>query len=337
MSLFGSNSLLEKGLLMRRAVFGTLTLDDEDECWTKSINVPSFAPFRTSPRAKGKPRSKFQLCIDASGDAEEPSREQVNAFQWFVDHQDAVCATVIDAIYRYYVHSRKENPDWFEMNDCPDIEQSDELRPLLELVGLRLRSDSYRKTALLGFSFECQWDEEHGLAVLIHKNTVVGIGQTELAHREPNADASIWLTLGSQKERQAARAILKALGAPTRATRQSPRTALLLAINAGDEKKARRLAEQGVDINDVPEGEDHPFLNAIRNGDLRAIKIMLDLGVHLQADAYGYTPVQTAIITLQLTGSAQKKMSPGPARDKIQDLHTRVTEVLRLLREAGAK
>lgn len=232
---------------MRHPVFGTLTLDAENDCWTKSINVPSFAPFRTTPPAKGKPRSKFELCVNASGDAEEPSREQVNAFQWFVEHQDAVCATVIDALYRYYVHSRKENRRWFEMNDCPDIEQSDELRPLLELLGLRLRSDSYRKTALLGFSFDCQWDEEHGLAVLTHKNTVVDIGQAELAYCAPNADTSLWLKVCSKKERQAARAVLNSLGVPAGEPPEPPHMAMMFALTAGDEKKspAARGARSG--------------------------------------------------------------------------------------------
>lgn len=322
---------------MPHPVFGTLRFDAESDCWTKSIDVPSFAPFRTTPRAKGKPRAKFQLCVDASGDAEEPSREQVNAFQWFVEHQDAVCATVIDALYRYYVHSRRENLDWFEMNDCPDIEQPDELRPLLELVGLRLRSDSYRKAALLGFSFDCQWDEEHGLAVLTHKNTVVDIGQAELAYREPDAHASIWLKICSEKERQAARAVLNSLGVPDRAPPEEPRTAMVAALIAGNEKKARQLAEQGVDINDVPVGLSHPIFDAINNSDVAAIKIMLALGADLQVETQlGTTPLQAAIRRLEFIGNLEK-IPPGPIRDKYQDLHTRATEIVRLLREAGAK
>lgn len=91
-----------------------------------------------------------------------------------------------------------------------------------------------------------------------------------------------------------------------------------------------------MDINDVPTGLFHPIFHAIDGSNVAAIKIMLALGADLQADLHGTTPLQTAIRRLEFIGNPEN-IPPGPVRDKYQDFHTRATEVLRLLREAGAK
>lgn len=322
---------------MRHEIFGTLKRDEDDEAWTTSRTFSSFAPFRQKPYGKRRPPTKHAVVIDVVEGAEEPSPEQVKTFQWFVKNEAAACRKVIDAIFRYYVLLRKQNRRGFEEFDYPEIQHSDELRDLMEFSGLRVRGDAYRKTALLGYSFDCAWDDEHGLGVLTHKNVILDIGGADVAYSAPSSAGSTWLKACRPKEKEAARTILKALRAPSRAPQFPIRQRLNIAIIAGDEKKVRQLVAKGADINDVRFGETHPLWGAISSSDPRAIKIMLGLGADLTVKGgLGDTLIEGAESMLRKIGSPGK-MTPGPLRDRIEEWYQRATEVLRLLREAGAE
>lgn len=323
---------------MRHAIFGTLKHDEEDDSWKTSRKFSSFAPFRQKPYGKRRPPAKHEILIDAVEDADEPSAEQVKAFQWFVKNEAAACRKVIDAIFRYYMLLRKQNRRSFEQLDYPEIADSDELRHLMEFSGLRVRGDQYRKTALLGYSFDCAWDDEHGLGVLAHKNVILDIGGADVAYSAPNSAGSTWLKACTPKEKEAARTILKALRAPSRAPRFPPYQRLEIALIAGDEKKVRELVAKGVDINDVPFGETHALWGAISRSDPKAIKLLLELGANLTVKTVlGDTVLESAQSTLRTLGSPGTMLPPGPLRDRIEERYQRATEVLRLLREAGAE
>ena len=65
---------------MHHDVFGALRWDEDQECWVTSREFPSFRPFRIAPHGRGKPPSKFEVCIAVEEDAEGPSREQAKAY-----------------------------------------------------------------------------------------------------------------------------------------------------------------------------------------------------------------------------------------------------------------
>ena len=231
---------------------------------------------------------------------------------------------------------RKEDRRWFEDQDCPEITASDELRDLMEFEALQVRSDHHRKTGLLAFTFYCKWDDEHGLAVVMHKDVILEIGGADLASSKPSAVASTWLKACTSNERDRARTILKALDAPMRASPFPPHQALVIAIVAGDEKKIRQLVDKGTDINDVPEGGLHPIFGAISSINVKAVKTMLDLGANLRVDAYGTTPLQKAINMLTVYGDP-RKIPPGPVRERMEEVNKRINEIIQILRDAGAE
>jgi hypothetical protein len=39
--------------------------------------------------------------------------------------------------------------------------------------------------AMLGFAFSCQWDVEHGLGVVYHRDKVVGVGESGITWNGP--------------------------------------------------------------------------------------------------------------------------------------------------------
>ena len=321
---------------MHHDVFGALRWDEDQECWASSREFPAFRPFRITPHGRGKPPSTFEVCVEGEEDADGPSSEQAKAYQWFLEHEEDACAKVIDGIFRCYLLLRKEDQQWFEDHDCPEIMAPDELRNLMEFEALQVRSDHHRKTGLLAFTFHCKWDDEHGLAVVMHKDVILEIGGADLATGEPSGIASTWLKACTPKERDRARTILKALGAPMRNSPFPPHQALEIAISAGDEKKIRQLVDKGVEINDVPDGELHPIFRAINSINVNAVKSMLELGANLRVDAYGTTPLQKAIGMLTLYGDP-RKLSPGPIRERMEDVNKRIKEIIQILRDAGAE
>ena len=321
---------------MRHDIFGTLTWDEEHECWASSREFPTFRPFRITPHNGGKPPSKFEVCVAGEEDAEGPSSEQVKAFQWFLDDEEGACEKIVDGIFRYYLRLREQDRRWFEDQDCPEITAPDELRDLMEFEALQVRSDHHRKTGLLAFTFHCRWDDEHGLAVVMHKDVILEIGGADLAFSTPSAAGSRWLKACTPKERDKARTILKALGAPMRASPHSPHQSLVIAIHSGDEKKIRQLVDKGVDINDLSEGGLHPIFGAINSINVNAVKTMLELGANLRVDAYGTTPLQKAINMLTTYGDP-RKMSPGPIRERMEEVDKRIKEIIQILRDAGAE
>src|SRR5579863_5405382 len=195
---------------MRHQIFGKLTYDEEDASWSGKRKFPAFVPFRQTPYGKGKRPTTFDLSI-AAEDEQEPSSAQARAFQEFAEREQAICEKVIDAVFRWYQRRRKQDRQWFEDQECPEIRQPDELRDLMEFQGLLVRRDEFRGTALLGFTFDCKWDDEHGLGVLVHRGTILDVGQADVAFHEPDARGSVWLKVCTAREKQAAQSVLKPL------------------------------------------------------------------------------------------------------------------------------
>jgi len=324
--------------------FGKLTFDADAGSWTGKRRFPDFLPFRETPHAKGKAPTTFELLVDAD-DQEQPTPAQVRAFQFFVEHEKDVCGTIIDAVLHWYVRRREQDPEWFEEQDCPEIDKADGLRDLMTFQGLRVRRDEFKGTALTGFSFSCKWDDEHGLGVLVHRGTVLDVGQADVAFHDANATDSLWLTTCTAAEKKTAQSVLKALRAARPREAASPSEEerikrvygtregmqqyfkLKKAIQKGDQKQIRELVAKGVSINGVPDDTPAPLFVAVYSGNVDLVKMMLELGADPRVTFYGETPLQSALHKIKLHG-----YSPGSS---IGDRLKGLTEIVQVLREAG--
>jgi hypothetical protein len=333
---------------MRHKVFGKLTYDDEEASWLGKRKFPAFVPFRQTPHGKGKRRTTFDLFVDAE-DETDPSPAQMRAIQSFVEHEPEICRKLIDAVFRWYQRRRQQDRRWFEEQECPEIRQPDELRDLMEFHSLRVRRDKLKGTALLGFTFGCKWDDEHGLGVLVHRSTILDVGQADVAFHEPNARGSVWLKVCTAREKKAAQAVLEPLQSqrcreePTpfetqnikqlygSRRRMQQHVRLQSAVDKGDCKRVRELAAKGIDINGFP--APHPMFAAIHHSHIDMVMTLLELGTDLRVEFYGTTMLQKAVETIKLWGYKPG----GPLGDRLKDQHDRATEVLRLLQDAGAK
>lgn len=102
-------------------------------------------------------------------------------------HQDAIRAAIIPAIKAEYDKALADS-DAFDPEDLPEIlppVHSD--ADLLELVEPR-SANIFQTTKAghhyIGLEFECTWDDEHGLGVMIHQSKAVRHGGGDVAFLE---------------------------------------------------------------------------------------------------------------------------------------------------------
>ena len=56
-----------------------------------------------------------------------------------------------------------------------------DLKRHIELLGVHLFDYAKSGHAYIGMNFECTWDEEHDLGLILHKSRVVTVGQADAA------------------------------------------------------------------------------------------------------------------------------------------------------------
>ena len=118
-----------------------------------------------------------------------PSSAQERAFVQFLENQELVCTTVVKAIFDYY---RREREMWCTGHAAsdetlvPEVQSPDDLKRLIRLHTLRVLDLSKDGCSLIGFTFHCCWDNEHGLGVLVHGTGVVQVGENDITWNGPS-------------------------------------------------------------------------------------------------------------------------------------------------------
>jgi hypothetical protein len=79
----------------------------------------------------------------------------------------------LQALYGYAGRDRKRL--------MPDIRSETDLRALIELQIIYIHQISTNGIPYVGYSFDCAWDDEHGLGILMHGTRPVEIGGADTA------------------------------------------------------------------------------------------------------------------------------------------------------------
>jgi|GEM_PF-4001172 len=123
-------------------------------------------------------------CIIEGGD--DPSPAQIQALQHLFDHEAQIWKDLQETLVRYIRAARKSMPDWFE--DVPRVKFVDQLSEVLEFQGFMILRQEHAGEALIGLSFSCEWDPEHGFGVALHRGHVVALGQAEESYQPSGED-----------------------------------------------------------------------------------------------------------------------------------------------------
>ncbi len=102
------------------------------------------------------------------------TQEQINAIKYLIDNSDGIRDALLIGLL-------KELPNLREIYEdlIPNIDNVNQFMNVLGLANLHVMSSDKENFAYIGFELGCDWDDEHGLGVMMHKNRVVAIGQAD--------------------------------------------------------------------------------------------------------------------------------------------------------------
>ena len=101
------------------------------------------------------------------------------------DNQDAIYQQLINIVRADYDETFKL---YGEDEEIPEVQNNDELLELLMPLHATIHETTKDGINYVGFGFDCSWQEEHGIGVLMYKDRVVQHGGEDHAFLEYMAE-----------------------------------------------------------------------------------------------------------------------------------------------------
>jgi len=105
--------------------------------------------------------------------------------EYIAENQDAIQQLLMKIIQDDYDEAFKL---YGEDEEIPEVENDDELKELLIPLGATIHDTVKDGFNYVGFGFDCSWQEEHGIGVLMYKDRVVQHGGEDHAFLEYMAE-----------------------------------------------------------------------------------------------------------------------------------------------------
>ena len=154
--------------------------------WVGDVILPSWAGYQSrggaygsvSSHATSNGRALLTVAPEDEDARTPPLPEQVGAFQWLLDNEPAIAASVLRSLFAAYPEWRNSFGYDAELMAelMPEIDRAEQLQTLIGLSNVHILSVAKDGIAYIGFQFGCTWDEEHGLGVMTHRDRVVEVG-----------------------------------------------------------------------------------------------------------------------------------------------------------------
>jgi internalin A len=194
---------------MEHPVFGRIDWQAGMGQWIGRVQLDFFAEYDTVAAASVAERlgvanwqrapdhryqhGDFELRL-MSRDGREPSVWQQRALLHFLDNRDMICNVVVQAIFDHYqgnwgrwrgIAEPGIEERYADDLLVPELPSRDGLRRLIRLDALHVLDFPKNDLALMGFCFDCSWDVEHGLGVLVRGGSFVEIGENDITWSAP--------------------------------------------------------------------------------------------------------------------------------------------------------
>jgi hypothetical protein len=194
---------------MEHAIFGPIEWQAALKWWSGRVQLDFFSVYDVAAAAACAERlgvanwqkspdnrhqsGDFELRL-ISDDGSQPSLAQERAFGHFLDNREMICNLVVDAIFDLYrgnwgswrgtAEPGKEQ-EYADDLLIPELVSRDGLRRVIRLDALHVLDFPTDDLALIGFCFDCSWDVEHGLGVLVRGGRFVEIGENDITWSAP--------------------------------------------------------------------------------------------------------------------------------------------------------
>jgi hypothetical protein len=194
-----ATQLMAKDRKPAQSDFPPLTWDQP--FWTARIVLPAWKGFQSrqgpygavSSKARSGGAARLYVTPPDGKEQAPPSADQVRAYQYLLDHQEAVRDAILNAILETYPgmqdsygYDEEEAAEFM-----PPVERPEQFKPLIGLSVVHVLKVANGGLACVGFEFGCTWDTEHGLGVMTHKDRIIKVGGADTSFLEWIAEQDI--------------------------------------------------------------------------------------------------------------------------------------------------
>lgn len=172
--------------------------------WEGVAKLPAWAGFQSrrgayASRGSKKGDGSVRISVAVEDIAlHTPTPEQMAAFQYVLDQQQAIRDVTLSTVYRSYSSHREEYADDYDIDDprelervLPTLSAASELNRVIGLSTIHVSPVNLAGMAYIGLEFGCNWEEEHGLGVLLHKRRMVTVGHADVCFLEWIAERDV--------------------------------------------------------------------------------------------------------------------------------------------------
>jgi hypothetical protein len=162
--------------------------------WAGETVLPAWAGFQErsgiySGRSSAKPSDgkvlvSVRTATDANNPPTLPTKEQELAFHFLRDNGELLRDKVTKAIFDEYPKLRDTFADLLGEDletTMPALRDPSDLKRLIGLSTVHISSEAKDGIAYVGFELGCDWEKEHGLGVITHKDRIIEVGDSETA------------------------------------------------------------------------------------------------------------------------------------------------------------
>ena len=155
--------------------------------WVAKQHLPSWTGFNPEVGYNEEEEHGLVTIVYApEGRKEQPlSSEEIERAMWVVTNQKALHDSVMDTLFDAYPKIREEAREYIDEEDydeiMPEISSQLELKQLLNLDSINVHQITKNAMPFIGVTFQCNWDDEHDLGILLHGTNVLEIGGADVA------------------------------------------------------------------------------------------------------------------------------------------------------------
>ncbi|WP_170765307.1 DUF6985 domain-containing protein [Ruegeria lacuscaerulensis] len=158
--------------------------------WTTKLQSDFWKQFSwlsQSGKAKGTDEKADEIHVVFAPEARDISPlnpDEIGIVEWVVASLDEISEAALSSFLRYYPVMKK-NLDGYDAEEqealMPDVTSVQELSSLINLRTICVHQITRAGVPYVGLEFDCTWDEEHGLGILMNGVRTVEIGGADVA------------------------------------------------------------------------------------------------------------------------------------------------------------
>ncbi|WP_198027621.1 hypothetical protein [Seonamhaeicola sp. S2-3] len=129
---------------------------------------------------------EYSIGGDSILETEEIKTYQHKANEYLIKNEEGIKNEILNALVIKY----PEIQDIYDFEPdekkelMPDVIDPNDFKKLIELIRIHFLNIKKDDIGYIGFEFDCKWDIEHGLGIMIHKNRIIKIGGADTSFME---------------------------------------------------------------------------------------------------------------------------------------------------------